>query len=575
MKINYFQKKQFCLILFFITLFPFVGFSQNLIWAKAMGDYGQEAGIGMAVDPQGNMYSTGYFQYSFDFDPGAGVTTLTTDGVSDCYINKMDPSGNLLWVKRIGGPSEDRPTGLTLDKFGNVYTIGTFLGTVDFDPGVDSFKLTTSAPFTTDFYILKLDANGNFKWAKRIGGIGNDYAHAITTDNNGNVYTTGSYISTVDFDPGAGAVNFTSTGLSDVFILKLDSNGNYVWARRFGASDDDAGKAIAVDDVGNVYTAGGFRGNVDFDPGSGSFPITYAGAVTIYLQKLTSSGAFVWAKAMGGAGGQIPQNLVYDKFNRLVLGGYFMGQGDFDPGAGVRTLSTMGYYDIFISTFDTAGNLRWVKQLGGDKDDIINGMITDASGNILFTGCFYGTADFDPGPASFTYTSIGGNSDVFVAKLDSIGTFLMAKQMGGYYVESGLAIAEDASENLFLTGYFTGPSDYEPGPGVYTLNSKLNSNDLFILKMNQKSTIGISGNTLQNDIGVFPNPSHNLFNIDFGDLYTDAEIKIENILGQEVNNLKYTNTRMIQISLNQVPGIYFITIQLPDGLTKVFKVVNE
>src|SRR5690606_26678071 len=103
--------------------------------------------------------------------------------------------------------------------------------TVDFDPGNGVFNLT-SADFE-DIFISKLDANGNFVWAKRIGGTGSDFGYAISIDNNGNIYTTGAFMGTADFDPGTGSYTMSSSGFFDAFILKLDANGNFVWAKQF------------------------------------------------------------------------------------------------------------------------------------------------------------------------------------------------------------------------------------------------------------------------------------------------------------------------------------------------------
>lgn len=136
---------------------------------------------------------------------------------------------NYLWAKSMGGIGEDYGSGISVDASGNVYSVGSFYGTVDFDPGVGTFELTSLGG--TDIFISKLDSSGNFLWAKSMGGTAYDQGHGIFIDNLGNVYTTGKFYGTVDFDPGTGVANLTG---NSVFISKLDRNGNYVWARGVG-----------------------------------------------------------------------------------------------------------------------------------------------------------------------------------------------------------------------------------------------------------------------------------------------------------------------------------------------------
>src|SRR5674476_1418906 len=123
--------------------------------------------------------------------------------------------------------------------------------------------------------------NVSLVWAKNMGGASDDYVNSIAVDASGNVYTTGYFLGTVDFDPGAGTYNLTSAGGYDIFIIKLDASGNFVWAKNMGASSgasSDQGFSIAVDASGNVYTTGLFTGTADFDPGAGTYNLTSAGS---------------------------------------------------------------------------------------------------------------------------------------------------------------------------------------------------------------------------------------------------------------------------------------------------------
>ena len=132
------------------------------------------------------------------------------------------------------------------------------------------------------------------------GSTSDDSVVSMAVDSSGNVYTTGYFYDTVDFDPGAGTANLTSNGLYDVFVSKLDSSGNLVWAKQFGGTDAAKGLSIAVDSSGNVYTTGDFQGTVDFDPGAGTANLTSNGGRDVFVSKLDSSGNYLWAKSWGG-----------------------------------------------------------------------------------------------------------------------------------------------------------------------------------------------------------------------------------------------------------------------------------
>ena len=203
------------------------------------------------------------------------------------------------WAKAFGSSNFDKGNSITVDASGNVYTTGLFSGTVDFDPGAGLFNLT-SAGGGTDVFIQKLDASGNFIWAKTFGGTSTDHGNSITVDVFGNVYTAGFFSDTVDFDPGAGLFNLASAGNHDIFIQKLDASGNFIWAKAFGSTSTDFGLSITVDASGNVYATGYFKGTVDFDPGAGTFYLNSAGGSgDFFIQKLDASGNFIWAKAFG------------------------------------------------------------------------------------------------------------------------------------------------------------------------------------------------------------------------------------------------------------------------------------
>ena len=387
-------------------------------------------------------------------------------------------------VSVFGGSTSDLGYSIAVDSSGNVYTAGSFQGTVDFDPGAGEANLTSAGD--RDVFVSKLDSSGNFVWAKGLGGTAADESNSIAVDSSGNVYTTGSFFSTADFDPGAGTTNLTSAGGAEVFVSKLDSSGNFVWAKGLGGISTDEGYSIGVDSSGNVYTTGYFNGTVDFDPGAGVTDLTSAGGNDSFVLKLDSLGNFVWAKGLGGTAADSGRSIAVDSSGNVYTAGYFIGRADFDPGAGQANLTSASGSggtdrDVFVSKLDSSGNFVWAKGLGGTAADESNSIAVDSSGNVYTTGFFNGIADFDPGAGEANLTSAGGN-DSFISKLDSSGNFVWAKRLGGTSSDSGRSIAVDSSGNVYTTGNFQGTVDFDPGAGEANLTS-FGSNDVFVLKL--------------------------------------------------------------------------------------------
>ncbi len=400
----------------FISKFNSAG---NFVWAKSFASAGSGGGNGIALDASGNIYTTGYFNGTTDFDPGAGAFTITSAGSADIFISKLDAAGNFVWVKSIGGVYNDHANAISLDAAsGYIYTTGTYSGNVDFDPGPATFTL--SANGQQGIFISKLDASGNFVWAKSVGGSPYDNGNSIALDATGNIYTTGYFGFSSDFDPGPSSFNLTSLGVGDVFILKLDAIGNFVWAKQMGGSGPENSFGITIDPAGSgaVYTTGYFGGSADFDPGAGTFNLNGAGNLNIFISKLDAAGNFIWAKGLGnGSLADQGNSVALDASGNIYTTGHFSSIGDFDPGAGTYTLDyTSG--TLFILKLNSSGSFVWAVNVPGFGIAIT----LDASASIYLTGYFYSPGgDFDPGPVVQNLNS-SGVSDIVIAKYNDLAT---------------------------------------------------------------------------------------------------------------------------------------------------------
>ena len=441
-----------------LLLVAFAGFAKAqappLLWAVGMGGgYASDIGYGITVDAAGNVYTTGGFTDTVDFDPGLGVTNLISAGeqgefndiTNDVFVQKLDPSGNLVWAVRMGDTSDDLGLGVSVDAAGNVYTTGFFSGTADFDPGLGVTNLTSNG--FNDMFVQKLDPSGNLVWAVGMGGADFEDGYGVSVDAAGNVYTAGRFNGTADFDPGLGVTNLTSVGDYDVFVQKLDPSGNLVWVVGMGGTGNDGSSGVSVDVAGNVYTTGNFWGTVDFDPGLGVTNLTSAGLDEVFVQKLDPSGNFVWAVGMGGTGTDLGLDISVDAAGNVYITGVFSGTADFDPGLGVTNLTSASAccFDVFVQKLDPSGNFVWAGRMGGTVLDEGYGISVDAAGNVYTTGWFGGTVDFDPGLGVTNLTTVGTGFDVFVQKLGVVITNLPPGTISGT-----VSVSSNGLENVLV-----------------------------------------------------------------------------------------------------------------------------
>ncbi len=195
-----------------------------------------------------------------------------------------------MWAKQLGGTSGDIGYAIAVDASGNVYTTVHFQGNADFNP--DPVATTNFTAVNFDVFISKLDASGNFVWAKQIGGTASEDGYSIAVDASTNVYTAGYFQGTVDFNPDlAFTNNLISAGQSDIFISKLDASGNYLFTKQFGGTGIDQGFGIASDASRNIYATGYFSGTADVDPDpTVTNNFISAGGSDIFVVKLNQPG---------------------------------------------------------------------------------------------------------------------------------------------------------------------------------------------------------------------------------------------------------------------------------------------
>jgi hypothetical protein len=198
----------------------------------------------------------------------------------------------------------------------------------------------------------------------------------------------------------------TSSGDSDIFIMKYSPLGVLQWSKRIGGSSYDKAYSVAVDSSGNVIVTGYFGGTADFGGGT----LTSAGFYDIFLAKYSSSGGYLWSKSFGSTTIDIGYGLTVDSTNNIILVGFFQATVDFGGGL----LTSAGTSDIIVAKYSSAGTHLWSESFGSTGDDVAYGVAVDSSDsdNVLVTGYFNGTVDFGSVPLTSN-----GFADVFLVKI--------------------------------------------------------------------------------------------------------------------------------------------------------------
>jgi hypothetical protein len=364
-----------------------------------------------------------------------------------------------------GNDGGDHPSGIAVDNEGNQYVVGSMLRTCTFG----SITLTNFG--LTDVYVAKLDPDGNWLWAVHSGGPGDDYGTDITVDDAENIYVTGAFDSTAVF----GAYTLVSSGGSDIFISKLDTNGNWLWAVKGGGVDTDSGQSIAVNGSGGVWVTGNFHGPAVF----GTHSLTSVGdTADIFVARLNQDGTYSWVSHAGSIGTNNSVSIAVDESGNSWIGAHFWGTLNFFFVGFFTSIYSDGLSDGLVAKLDPNGTWLWSSRVGGASGCNLSDIAVNGSGSVWVSGFFYEDAIF----GSITLTS-EGSRDVFAAKMDGSGTWLWASGGGSPEMDEGMQIACDIFGNSYLTGYYKAPAVFGSINLPYVGDNT--ADNLFVLRLDQ------------------------------------------------------------------------------------------
>jgi gliding motility-associated-like protein len=468
------------IILFLFCLYSFANqvVAQNLEWANVLVGQGESnidnltegasTCFGLVVDENEYVYITGICNDSVDFDPGPN-TSYVVAGKNDIYLAKYSPEGNLVWKVVLISQSMNYVKGIKLDAAGNILIIGSIAGDVDFDPSSATELVQVPSGMANKMFIAKYDLNGSFLWVKAVGGTFATWGSDLETDENGEIYVTGSYYQSLDIDPSSNENILTSTGLA-LFFSKYTENGELLWARNI-PNCTNLGEATDIDlsADGDIYISGFFGNLLDFDTGAGTYNLVATTASDRFFAKYNNDGEFIWANRIDvnahfGLEADRCIEMAVDEQENLFIIGDFKGSVDFDAGLEIYQLTaSAGDYSTYICKYNSDGLFLWAKMLTNGFC-VASDIELDCAGHINLTGVF-SQADFDPGAGTYFLQSSAPSAFMnFFAQYDKHGNFNWVKRIGnngygGGTIESGIHV-NNGSQYIF--GAFKQSGDFDP-----------------------------------------------------------------------------------------------------------------
>ncbi len=560
-------KKLVYTVFFVLFFFSFSNVrAQSWIWAKSTGSAADDAGYSIATDSSGDIYVAGYFDSpSITF----GTTTLTNagSGTSDIFLVKYHPDGSVIGAIRAGGSLLDRCYSVKTDRHGNVYMAGFFQSSSITFGGYTLTKTGSNA----DIFVVKMNPSGTTLWACNSGVATNDVSvQSVAVDTFGNVYAVGYFGSpTLTF----GTTVLTNAGsfpTNDMFIVKYNAAGSFVWAKRAGSTQDEIANSVSTDAAGNVYVTGYSQSaSVTF----GATTLTNAGASDMFLVKYDSSGNALWAKNSGSTNA-MGQSTAVDTAGNVCVSGIFSSS---TVTFGTTTLTNAGSGDAFLVKYTSGGGVTWAKSVGGTSSESGAGVHTDALANVYLTGYFF-SPTLTIGSTALTNA---GPANMYIAKYNSSGGVIYALSGTSYAAGGGglggISITTDPSAaNVYVTGTLSGDSCSVGSTMLHNMGTTSNS-DMFVARYGLPPTTSVQQiETCKTRI--YPNPVNEELTVEFdpgnngAGIFEMADVTGRIVFTKLLSNQKNKETINVR---DLTPGLYLYKIVQNDVPASTGKIIKE
>ena len=356
------------------------------------------------------------------------------------------------WMKGFGNTASESISDVAVDASGNIYLTGSFTGSIS----VDGQSVTSAG--NTDFYVAKLSPEGSVLWFKSGGSSAVEEANAIAVDANGNVFVAGMSNDYTSFEGNS----YPSLGGKDGFLLKLDTDGNFVFVRTIGCFNDDNAYDVVVDGSNNVIVTGHF--NYALQVSSTSLFQTAKGANDAFLVKFDNAGAFLWTIPYASSAHDYGRRVACDNAGNIYLAGEFKGTINI---AG-STLQSPNDMNVYIAKFNPSGEVQWAAQRGASGDDAVKALAVTSTGDVYLA---YKQSNTNPYIAKY---SASGTSQGTIAYSGS-GTLDMAD------------ILCDTNGNIYITGNYSGTIEF----GSTASTSSGSGCDFYIIRYDSDGVINM------------------------------------------------------------------------------------
>lgn len=559
----------------------------EFLWAINIGDSGFDKATAIVTDSEDNIYVTGTFKDIVDFDPDPDNELLLDANLivgewpsAATFILKLDPDGNAIWAHGI--PNNDKgglPQDIITDSENSVYITGNFTGLTEFGNGAEGSSYTG----VHDCYLLKLDSESNFVWLQVLESPSFNYGYALAIEND-QIYHTGQFGGSIDFDLSDDGENMlTASGYNDAFVQKIETDGTLIWAKRFGGEGFANGLDIAVDAHGthDVFITGVFSNEVDFNPNGGEYYLSAVNTApadetgrNIYFEQLSADGDFILAEKIEYSDLGQANTILPTADGGVLLTGQFYNQPDFDPSEDEFNLSAVGNYDAFIAKYLFCLNQSFAPTLSTLPDllfecDVAELPIPEATNSCDMQ--FLGTSDVSfpitgEGDYVVTWTYVNNEGQVLTqtqnvtilftnTEIEQTSTYLSAPVEG--YAYQWLDCDND---NAAIPGA-TEQSFYPSTSGNYAVEITNTDGCKHTSDCVKYFGVGLSENQFDTEITIYPNPTSGKFTIDLNRNYNQMNIRLINILGEQVQQIQAQQQHSIEFNIEAANGWYFIEME--------------
>lgn len=531
-------------------------------WSFGLANETHQEAYSLNFDKAGNVYIAGYTAgTTLDCDPGSDIVNIInpTDGYIG-LISKYDADGNFIRSYNLSGPGSSEIFSFVIDDAYNIIVAGDYSGDFDIDQGPDTVILADEG--FNGIFIAKFDSAGNYIFSHHLKGSGySDSDRSLAIDNENNIYWLGTYLETVDLDPGDDSV-LISSNYGGSFIVKYDPNGEYLFHTNHDYSGSYVRQAITLDIEGNIYQVGSYTSTVDFDPGPEVTLMECSGYEEPYLAKYNPAGELIFVRSLRCNDIGSAEVLAIDPEGNIIFGGYFSGNIDLDASSeNVYYNTPIDISHIYVVKYSPDGQYIDGFTLGGIDYSIVRSIAIDQEGRIIVTGNYSSSMDFDPGPNTFLLPFFG-IIDAYLAVYDNDFNFIDALGLSGSQVEYAHSVGVDEYGAIYFSGFYSSTTDCDPGPADALLEPQ-GSWDIFLTKYRLDSIMTVATNDMLEDspVHISPNPAINYLNITNTGQEAIQAINIMDMSGRVLEDFQGLNHADFQLNMSgMVSGVYVLEI---------------